>query len=62
MKNQYLISGFLLGALIIIVGALFKITHFEIGFLTGSFLLAVGLVAQVMVGILFLVKLLSNKV
>ena len=62
MKNQHLISGFILGSLIIIVGALFKITHFEIGFLTGSFLLAVGLVAQVMVGILFLVKLLSNKV
>jgi gliding motility-associated protein GldL len=33
-----------MGAAVVIVGALFKITHFEIGPLTGNVMLTIGLV------------------
>ena len=35
-----------LGASVVIVGALFKIIHFEIGFLTGNVMLTIGLVVE----------------
>ncbi|MFA5556609.1 MAG: gliding motility protein GldL [Flavobacteriaceae bacterium] len=38
-----------MGAAIVIVGALFKITHFEIGFLTGNVMLTIGLVTEAII-------------
>lgn len=38
-----------LGASIVIVGALFKITHFEIGPLTGNVMLTIGLVTEALI-------------
>ncbi len=35
-----------LGASVVIIGALFKLTHFHIGFLTGNVMLALGLVTE----------------
>ena len=43
-KIQNMIYG--LGAAIVILGALFKLTHWEIGPLNGTLLLAVGLIAE----------------
>ena len=38
-----------LGASVVIIGALFKLTHFHIGFLTGNVMLAVGLVTEALI-------------
>lgn len=38
-----------LGASVVIIGALFKILHWEIGFLTGGLLLAVGLITEALI-------------
>ena len=38
-----------LGAAIVIVGALFKIIHFEIGPLTGNVMLTIGLVTEAVI-------------
>ena len=38
-----------LGASIVIIGALFKIIHFEIGFLTGNVMLAIGLITEAII-------------
>ena len=38
-----------LGASIVIIGALFKILHWQIGFLTGGLLLAVGLITEAVI-------------
>jgi gliding motility-associated protein GldL len=35
-----------LGAAIVIIGALFKITHLELGFITGNLMLTIGLVVE----------------
>jgi len=38
-----------LGASVVILGALFKLTHFEIGFLNGSVLLSIGLITEAVI-------------
>jgi gliding motility-associated protein GldL len=38
-----------MGAAVVIIGALFKITHFHIGFLTGTLMLSIGLVTEALV-------------
>ncbi|WP_372744370.1 gliding motility protein GldL [Lutibacter sp.] len=38
-----------LGASVVIIGALFKLTHFHIGFLTGGVMLAIGLVTEAII-------------
>ncbi|NOR27247.1 MAG: gliding motility protein GldL [Lutibacter sp.] len=38
-----------LGASVVIIGALFKLTHFHIGFLTGSVMLTIGLVTEALI-------------
>ncbi|SNR78568.1 type IX secretion system motor protein PorL/GldL [Lutibacter flavus] len=38
-----------LGASIVIIGALFKLTHFHIGFLTGGVMLAIGLITEAII-------------
>ncbi|MCC9073207.1 gliding motility protein GldL [Flavobacterium sp. F-65] len=38
-----------MGAAVVIIGALFKITHFEIGPLTGTLMLSIGLVTEALI-------------
>src|SRR6185436_10606961 len=38
-----------MGAAVVIIGALFKITHFEIGPLTGTLMLSVGLLTEALI-------------
>ena len=53
---------FLIGTLVTILGALFKITHMEIGPITGNVLLTIGMLSQVLSGIFFIVKLFFNTI
>jgi gliding motility-associated protein GldL len=38
-----------MGAAVVIIGALFKITHFEFGVITGNLMLAIGLVVEALI-------------
>ena len=61
MKNKYIIAIFLLGLIIVIFGALLKITHFEFGFVTGNLVLLIGKIIEVTAVVIFIIKLLTNK-
>ena len=62
MKNKYILSIYILGGIIIFIGALLKVNHFEfIHFITGNLLLGIGLLIQVLAGILFVFKIITNK-
>ena len=51
-SKKFMNMAYGLGASIVIIGALFKIIHFEIGPLTGNVMLAIGLITE---AIIFLV-------
>ena len=61
MKNKYLIVIFAIGIMYVIFGALFKIMHLEIGSITGSVLLTIGMFLEILALILFVIKLIKNK-
>ena len=48
-SKKFMNMAYGLGAAIVIVGALFKITHFEIGPLTGNVMLTLGLVTEAII-------------
>ena len=48
-NKKFMNMAYGLGAAIVIVGALFKIIHFEIGPLTGNFMLTLGLVTEAII-------------
>ncbi|MCX7551833.1 gliding motility protein GldL [Xanthomarina sp. F2636L] len=47
--KKFMVMSYGFGASIVIVGALFKIIHFELGPLTGNVMLTIGLVAEAIV-------------
>lgn len=61
MKNKYIIAFFVLGLIVTSIGALFKITHLEIGIFTGNLLIILGVFIKVVAAILLIVKLVSNN-
>lgn len=52
-KDAWLNFVYSIGAAIVILGALFKITHFHIGPLTGNVTLSIGLVTEAIIFIIF---------
>ena len=48
-QKKFMAMAYGLGAAIVIVGALFKIIHFEIGPLTGNVMLTIGLVTEAII-------------
>ena len=60
MKTKHTLIILAIGFILTIIGALFKIMHFEIGFLTGNFALTVGMFLEIIGGILFLYKLFTH--
>jgi uncharacterized membrane protein required for colicin V production len=61
MKNKYLVAFFLLSTIVVIVGALFKIVHLEVGPITGNVILTIGLLCEVFFVFVFVFKLISDK-
>lgn len=47
--KKFMVMAYGLGASVVIIGALFKITHFEIGPLTGNVMLTIGLVTEALI-------------
>ncbi len=61
MKYKYIIIVFVLGLMLDIIGALFKIIHFEIGPFTGNVFLTIGAFIKLISIIMLLIKLFTNK-
>ena len=61
MKNKHLIAAFLFSTMLILVGAFFKIAHFEFGFVTGNMLLTVGMAMEILVITIFVIKSITTK-
>jgi len=60
MKIKYTIFIFVIGFLLSIVGALFKITHWHLGGLSGNVILIFSTIIEVTSGLLFLYKLFTR--
>lgn len=52
-KDKILNMVYSLGAAVVILGALFKINHIEIGPLTGSVVLGIGLIVEAFIFVVF---------
>lgn len=61
MKNKYILAILVSGMIITVIGALFKITHYECCGINGNNILTVGLVTEAIAGLLFILKLLSSN-
>ena len=61
MKTKHTLIIFAFGLLLTFFGALFKITHIEIGPLNGNNSLAIGTFVEILGVILFIYKLLTRK-
>lgn len=57
MKLKYIIFIFILGIILIFIGALFKILHWMLG----PELLTIGTILQITASLLFIIKLFTNK-
>ena len=57
MKLKYIITIFILGVILITIGALFKILHW----MYGAELLTIGTVLQIIALFMFIGKLFTNK-
>jgi len=61
MKNKYIFAIILFGVIWTIIGALFKITHWEIGPITGNVMLTFGLILEAVAVLTFIIKLVTDK-
>lgn len=52
-KDAWMNFAYSIGAAIVILGALFKLTHWHIGFITGNVALAVGLITEAIIFLIF---------
>ena len=61
MKNKYIIAFFVLGVIVTSIGALFKITHWQIGIFNGNVIITLGIFIKIVAAISFIIKLFSNN-
>ena len=61
MKTKHTLIILAIGFFIILFGAVLKITHLEIGPLNGNSVLTLGMLVEVIGGILLLYKLITVK-
>ena len=59
-KYTYIIIILVIGLLLDMIGAFFKIVHWEIEVVTGNFLLFLGMSVKAFAAILFIIELLKN--
>jgi hypothetical protein len=57
MKNRYILVLFILAAIIVVVGALFKIMHWP----GAAIMLIAGLLAEALCGLLLILKLIKGN-
>ena len=61
MKNKYILATLLLGIIFTTLGSYLKITHQNVGTVSGHNLLSFGLLLELIAVIMLIFKLLKNK-
>ncbi|MDI1255780.1 MAG: hypothetical protein PSV16_06745 [Flavobacterium sp.] len=61
MKNKYIIVLFVLASIVVLFGALLKVMHYEFGAVTGNVLLTIGMLSQILMALVFVIKLLFTS-
>ncbi len=61
MKTKHILIILAIGFFIILIGAVLKIIHIEIGTLNGNSMLTMGMFVEVIGGILLIYKLITAK-
>ena len=61
MKNKNLLILFFVAMILVIIGALFKIMHFESAGITGNTVLCIGLLSETVVVFLLSFKITKDK-
>ena len=61
MKNKHLLTLFFVSMILVVIGALFKIMHFEFAGITANTLLSVGLLSEAVVIFLLIFKIIKDN-
>ena len=61
MKNKHLLILFFVAMILVVIGALFKITHMEFGVINGNSMLSVGLLSEAVVIVLLILKITKDN-
>lgn len=61
MKYKHIIILFALAFILDVIGAVLKITHFELAFINGNLLLIIGMFGKLLAAVLLIFKLSQNK-
>lgn len=56
IKNKHLLILFFVAMILVVIGALFKIMHWEFSAINGNTLLSIGLLSEAIVILLLIVK------
>lgn len=57
IKNKHLLILFFVAMILVVIGALFKIMHWEFTGVTGNTLLSIGLLSEAIVIVLLIIKI-----
>ncbi|HLW63206.1 MAG TPA: hypothetical protein VKY33_07365 [Flavobacterium sp.] len=60
MKTKHTLIILAIGLFLTFIGAVFKIVHLEVGPINGNNLLSIGMLIEIIGGVLFLIKLFSH--
>ena len=61
MKNKHLLILFFVAMILVVIGALFKISHWEYEGITGNTMLSIGLLSEAVVIVLLIVKITKDN-
>lgn len=61
MKNKHLIILFLIATILLVFGAILKLMHFHLEFVSGNILLTLGMLLEVSVITIFIIKTIANR-
>lgn len=61
IKNKHLLVLFFVAMILVVIGALLKITHLEFSGINGNMLLSIGLLSEAVVIVLLIFKMIIDK-
>ncbi|MCF6129427.1 hypothetical protein L1S35_07065 [Flavobacterium sp. AS60] len=61
IKNKHLLVLFFIAMILVVIGALFKIMHWEFAGITANIMLSVGLLSEAIVIVLLILKITKDN-
>ncbi|QBZ98712.1 GldL-related protein [Flavobacterium sangjuense] len=61
IKNKHLLILFFVAMILVVIGALFKITHWEFQGINGNTMLTIGLLSEAVVIVLLILKITKDN-